>query len=518
MIDLSSVPAKPGCYVYKDKKGTIIYIGKAKILKKRVAQYFQRTHDEKTQQLVKSIHSSEYFVTRTESQALLLEANLIKKHQPKYNIDLKGGKRYAYILLTKEKYPRLLTARDQRQQGYYYGPFVRAHLRHALLHTLRKAFFVRTCRTLPKKPCLRYHIGLCKAPCVQKQSSSEYQHNIQQVKDFLEGKNKKLIKDLRKHMKVLAKDQNFEAAKENRDQIQALEYLQQRQLVEREENVYEDAINYIKHDNQVHILVFNVRNGVLGDRQEFELEYSEGFFDEFLRRYYEDQGEYIPKVILIPEKVEDSTAAYLSRLAGRKIEIRVPQKGARKDLLTLVAKNIEAITQGPNIASQELHNNLQLARTPRVIECFDISHLQGSSMAGSMVQFVNGKPHKNQYRRFKIRTLDQIDDFRAIKEVVYRRYKHLFEQDLPLPDLVVIDGGAEQLKFALQALEEVGVEIPIIGLAKKFEEIYLPGKRVPLRFSKKLEMMKLLIAARDEAHRFGLKYHHLLRSKHHKPG
>lgn len=514
-FSLKDIPQKPGCYLYKNKDKKIIYIGKAKNLRKRVTSYFQKEHsDLKTRLLVKHIVSVDFFMTKTEVEALLLESNLIKKHKPKYNIELKDSKRYAYILVTSEKYPRILTARDKKRKGQYFGPFTSGYHRHVLIETLQKTFFIRTCRKLPKRACLRYHINLCKAPCEDLQSIEEYNQNVTMAVSYLKGKSSSVITKLEKQMKAHAKKMEYENAKLCKDKIEALSYLHERQIVETTETNYEDAINYVIKENEVYVLVFSVRNGILQDRHEFTLEYKEDFLEEFVKRYYEDSGKFIPKKILLPHALNDlSIASYLSEVAEKKVEIVVPQKGAKKELVTLVRKNLEEIRKAPVLAATQLKEKLNLESAPLVIECFDISHLSGTDTVASMVQFVNGKPNKAGYRRFKIQSVDGVDDFRSMHEVVLRRYKRLKKEGKEFPDLIVIDGGSQQLEFALRALDELGVIIPIIGLAKQFEEIYVPGKPQPLLFDKKLDMMKLLIFARDEAHRFGLKYQRLLRSK-----
>lgn len=511
---LASIPHMPGCYLYKDKDGQIIYIGKAKDLKKRVASYFAKNHeDEKTRQLAERIASVELFITTSEHEALLLEANLIKKHKPKYNLELKGGRRYAYILLTDEPYPRLLTARDTSQKGAYYGPFTNGYARQTLLQALQKTFRIRTCRTLPKKPCLRYHLGLCKAPCAGHQSKEDYNHNIGQAAAYLKGGTKTLLKTLEKEMHVHAQAQEYEQAREKRDQIAALQALQERQDVEAANEQDMDAINYVASGENIDLFVFSVRNGLLGDKDEYALEKTDDFLEEFIKRYYEDKGRAMPTTILVPQDIDQDIAGYLSEKAGRNITITSPQRGSKKHLLELVRKNIEAIRGAPSKAAEQLQETLSLPSPPKTIETFDISHLSGTGTVASMVQFLDGKPNKAGYRRFKIKTVDQVDDFRSMQEVVGRRYRRLLEEHKPLPDLVVIDGGAQQLAFALKVLDEAGADIPIIGLAKKEEEIYLPDEKTPLRIDKRTEMMKLLIATRDEAHRFAINYQRLLRSK-----
>lgn len=518
-FSLETLSTKPGCYLFKDILGEIIYIGKAKNLKKRVSSYFSKHHDDiKTKQLVEHIRDVEIIVTTTEIDAFLLESNLIKRHKPKYNIDLKYGVRYAWIVLTKETYPRLLTARAQNYDGEYFGPFVSGQLRQVLLDILRKKFFIRTCRTLPKKACLRYHIGLCHAPCIHKNIRDEYSKNVEHVRLYLQGKNKDLIKTLQFEMRSFSDNLNFEAAKLRKDQIDSLKYLQEQILVENTRVQEEDVINYVLLPGSpssgpiVHVLVFSFRRGVLVDKQTFKIPYEESILDSFVKSYYATTPP--PQTIILPQELSDSSIyTYLKTLADRAIKIVVPRRGLKKELLDLVKENLHASTGEAERLAMEFQQNLKTDVPIRTIECFDISHLSGTNMVASMVQFVDGKPKKNNYRKFKIQSLDGVDDFRAMYEVVNRRYKRLFEEKKKFPDLIVVDGGALQLEFALKALQELGLDIPIIGLAKKFEEVYFPYKKLPSRFDQKSFMMRTLIQARDEAHRFAITFQRSLRSK-----
>lgn len=523
-FDISKISAKPGCYLYKDIAGDIIYIGKAKNLRKRVAQYFSKDHDDvKTVQLVENIKSVDTIITPNEMEALLLESRLIRQHKPKYNIDLKYGVRYAWIVLTNEKFPRLLSLRKPGVDGEYFGPFVNGSARRQLIDVLQKKFFIRTCRTLPKKACLRFHIGICKAPCIKEQSHEDYLLEVEKVRRYLRGQNKELIRELHDEMKEYSSNLQFELAQQRKDQIHALEVVQERIVVENSRDNEEDVISYkrIMHQGEeiIRVLVFSFRRGVLVDKEEFSLAASDYLLDEFIKRYYEVAP--APKTIIIPHKLDDGTIAeYLSESFGYKVEIVVPKRGLKKDMLNLAITNLEShLSESQNLAHNFMEL-LELEKPIRSIECFDISHLHGTNMVGSMVYFKDGKPIKSKYRKFNIKTVEGVDDFRAMKEVVGRRYKRLKEQVLagadPLevyPDLIVIDGGAIQLDFAKQALDEVGVDIPIISLAKKFEEIYFVDKKDSIRYDKKSSVMKTLIRARDEAHRFGITFHRKKRSK-----
>jgi len=512
MISLDRLPKNPGCYLFKDNLDRIIYIGKAKDLSKRVKSYFQKTHeDEKTKSLVKNISSVDFFVTDSEVEALILENNLIKKHKPKYNIDLKDSKRYAYIRKTSEEFPRFLIARKREGEGKFFGPFVNAASRDNVLETVQKIFKIRTCKRLPKRECLRYSIGLCSAPCTNKISKEDYLKDVKSAEMVLLGKIKDLVKKLNKKMDEFSRRENFELAIFTREKIKALENLLERQKMQRQKEYDEDIINYIVHKDCVYLLLFQSRRGILENKFEFEFEESENLLEEFLLRYYSENE--IPKEIILPEEVEKSIRDYFRKISGKKIDITVPKKGAKRDLLELVKKNIEINLFGDADKLKDLREKLSLNETPKIIECFDISHLSGTSTVASMVQFRNAKAYKNNYRRFKIRTVDKIDDFASMKEVVRRRYYRLKKEGGEFPNLILIDGGKGQLSSALGALNELELKIPVISIAKREEEIFVPGKSEAIVLDKKSKALRFLQEVRDEAHRFAIKYNRLLRSK-----
>lgn len=511
-FQIDKLPNKAGCYIYKDKNKEIIYIGKAKNIKKRVRSYFSKNLDIKTTQLVKNISFVDFIITPNEEEAFLLEANLIRKQKPKYNIDLKYGIRYAWILLTKEEYPRILTARDKKRDGEYFGPFVSGTLRKNLIEQLQKQFFIRTCKVLPKKTCLRYHMGLCKAPCVGKQSKEDYLKEVEKVRKYLSGKNTELIKELTLEMQRNSQNKKYEKAQRLKEQIESLENLQKQILVDRDRVGEEDVINYIKDGEHNKLMVFSFRRGVLQDKQTFKIIEKQYWFDEFLKRYYDLATP--PQTIIVPKKPkDDSIEKFLSMKANYKVKITVPQKGLKKKLLKLVYENLIAKQTEKQRLAYELQELLKTPYPINTIECFDISHHSGTSMVGSMVHFKNGKPLKSKYRKFKIQTVKGVDDFRAMYEIIYRRYKRLRETRSKFPDIIVVDGGELQVKFAKKAIDELGLNIVIVGLAKKFEEIYFPNKKKPSRYDKRLKAMKTLILARDEAHRFGINYHRFLKSR-----
>jgi excinuclease ABC subunit C len=511
-ISFSKIPTNPGCYIFKDNESKIIYIGKAKNLKKRVSSYFQKDHpNEKTNILVSLIKDIDFIVTDSETEAFILESNLIRKNQPKFNIDLKDSKRYAYIEITNEEFPRLIIARKRGKEGKYFGPFVSSASRDNILYVLKKIFKLRTCNKLPKKPCLRYSIGLCEAPCVNNIPKEKYNEKIDAIKMIFSGKTRKLIKKLEKQMKTESKNKNFEKAIELRNQIHALDQLSERQKMERGKFYDEDIINYIIKDNEVYLILFNVDKGTIINKQEFVFPETPEFFEEFLLQYYTTNK--VPKSIIVPENISRSLIEVLERKRGSKIMIEVPKIGEKKQLLNLVSKNIEISFFSSVKELQDLKETLNLPNIPTVIECFDISHLSGTSLVGSMVQFRNAKPDKSNYRRFKIKTFEGVDDTRAIAEIVSRRYYSLKTSSSSLPDLIVIDGGKAQLNFAVNELKRLNINVPIISIAKRLEEIFIPGQNDSIILPIKSGALKLLQKIRDEAHRFAIKYNRLLREK-----
>ncbi|MFA4824553.1 MAG: excinuclease ABC subunit UvrC [Methanoregula sp.] len=512
MIDLTRLPHAPGCYLFSDQAGTIIYVGKAKDLKKRVTSYFQKTdHDAKTEKLVERIVSLDFVVTTTETEAFLLENNLIKKHQPKYNIDLKDAKRFAYIEISNDPFPRIGIARQRIKSAVYYGPFVSAAERDAVLRAIKRTFTLRSCRKLPKRACLRYHMHSCSAPCIGAISPEEYRVQVDRAAALLKGKGGELVKQLREEMAAYSTAQEYEKALSLRNQIDAIERLSERQSVERPKESDQDVIAYTVADGIVSLMVFAVRKGSLTQKQEYSFKAVEDFFEEFLVQYYADHPP--PTELIVPQTVDAALSEYLTERRGRCVQVTVPKIGEKKNLLDLVYTNIELSFRRGALKTGDLQAALDLPDTPHVIECFDISHLSGTSMVGSMVQFRDGSPDKKNYRRFKIRTVEGIDDFASIAEVVKRRYQRLSGEGADMPDLIVIDGGKGQLSAALEILSGLNVEIPVIALAKRDEEVYLPGEMLPRNLDPKGMALRYLQEIRDEAHRFAVAYHRLLRGK-----
>jgi excinuclease ABC subunit C len=512
VIDLEDIPTDPGCYRFKDKTKKILYIGKAKNLRKRVKSYFQkRSIDPKTQAMLDKAESVDYIVTDNEVEALILENNLIKRYQPKYNIDFKDSKRYSYIELTTDNFPRLLIGRRRTGQSKFFGPFVNAGARDYILYVLRRNFRIRTCKRLPKRACLRYHINLCSAPCIGKISKDDYQNNIEKIQLILKGRTKKLVKELTAEMKSSSKNLEYEHALELRNQIEAINYLTERQAMERQKRFNEDILNFEIKNGRVCLILFNVYKGTLVNKQEFEFGSQPDFLEEFILQFYSENP--IPKELIIPENISDPLKVFLESKRESKVKVTVPKRGEKKKLLELVYRNVEVTFFGNIDKLEDLKKKLNLQDIPEVIECFDISHLSGTSMVGSMVQFRSALPSKDNYRRYKIRTVDSVDDTSAISEVVRRRYKRLILERKRFPDLIIIDGGLGQLNAALKSLWELEVKIPIIAIAKKFEEIYTPGAKGPIRLDKRTKALKLIQQIRDEAHRFALQYNRMLRSK-----
>lgn len=502
----------PGSYQFRDVNNRIIYVGKAKDLKKRVSSYFsKKDQDAKTKALVANIVSVDFIVTNSEKEALLLESTLVKKHLPKYNIDLKDSKRFAFIEITKEPYPRVILSRDKSSGGELFGPFTSGLERNLIIETINRHFQLRTCKRLPKRPCIRFHIGLCPAPCMGGISEAAYDVSLAKARLILRGETKELVDNLRAEMKQSSDAQDFERALILRDQIEALNTLEESQSMERKKRFDEDVIVFMVRDDQVFLLVFNIFRGTLNNKQEFVLDYSEDFLEEFITRFYEDNS--IPKEIILRVALSRPLLDVLSEKCGSKVSAICPKQGEKRTLLELAEKNLEISFFGKSAKLERLRERLKLNATPNVIECFDISHLSGTSTVGSMAQFRGGIPYKSGYRRFRITTVESIDDFRSIAEVVRRRYARLTFEKAQMPDLIVIDGGKGQLGAALAELKKFNLRIPIISLAKRNEEIFAPGRPHPIILEKKDPALQLLQEIRDEAHRFAITYNRLLRSK-----
>lgn len=512
MISLESLPHSPGCYLFKDGNGRVLYVGKAKDIRKRVSSYFQKPdRSSKNGNLLEAAKDLDFIITNTEIEAFLLENNLIKKHWPRFNIKLKDSSNYAYIHLTDEPFPRICISRKAIGTGSFYGPFVSARERTFVFHVVRKTFGLRTCRRLPNRACLRYHLGVCGGPCVGKIAESDYREKVRRAESVLRGNIGELLKRLNGEMKELASKEEFEKALELRDEIASLERLEERQNVERQRKYDQDVLAYTADDGNVYLMLFKVYKGTLEDKEAFIFGRSDDFMDEFLIQYYSENEP--PEELIVSEDLDESLSDFLSHIKGKRVRITVPRQGEKKKLLELAQKNVENGFFGDRKKLEALQESLKLSRLPNIIECFDISHLAGTSTVGSMVQFRGGRPDKQNYRRFKIKSVEGIDDFASIAEVVRRRYARVKEENLELPDLILIDGGEGQLSTAAKVLRELRVNVPTISIAKEKEEIYIPGQSRPLPIGRDEKASLFLQEIRDEAHRFAINYNRLLRQK-----
>jgi len=514
------VPSNPGIYLMKDSDKKIIYIGKAKNLKNRVRSYFLKNQNYKTQKLVENIFDIEFVLTDNESEAFLLESNMIKKHRPKFNIELKDQQRYTYLRISNEKYPRLLVARRTHDgkflgSGKIFGPFMQGSSKLLAIGTLRKAFQIRICKQLPKKVCLEYHLGNCEGPCEFKDAQDKYVHHISALEEVLKGKNQTQIftKKLKEEMAQAAESQQFERAKDIRDTLIRLGSLQTKQKMEYVENSDEEYFGIRDKDQTITVMNFRMINGVMRDSDKFFFDLvGDNSFSNFLFQYYTIHK--IPKFIFVSELPENQKLleSLLSEQAGFSVEIICPQRGKRKDIINLILKNISLIhSKGGDPGLIDLKETLCLSTIPRIIECFDISNHGDDFAVGSMSRFVDGKPNKSGYRKFKIKTVSGRDDFAMISEVIKRRYLRLLEENSQLPDLILIDGGKGQLNAALKSLQSLGLHLDCISLAKENEEIFVPNQKNSIVISKDSPSLKILQYARDETHRFGVAYNRVIR-------
>jgi excinuclease ABC subunit C len=510
--DFSSIPKEPGCYLYRDENKEIIYIGKAKNLVNRIRSYFSNSgdHSVKTKHLVARIRSVEWIVVDNEVEALLLENNLIKKHKPKYNIDLKDNKRYAYIKITDETFPRILTTRKITKDGTFFGPYTDGYQRVQLIRTAVSIFKLRVCKILPKHACLNYHIGICTAPCIKNVTKNEYAIQVEKAKDFLKGNVENTTKQLTIEMNEYSKKLQFEKALERRRQIEAINRIFEKQKVERIEKFDQDVIAFVKHNEQIIIDIITISKGVINGNAEYRLDYTNDVFEEFLKRYYESRS--VPREIIInvkfyeEEKDKEVLEEYLTKIRNGPVSIILPERGEKKALIELAEKNA-VMNLEENKTLKELQDALTLSEYPKIIECFDISNLGYEHIVAGMTRFIDGRKDKSGYRKFLIKsTVGKQNDFMAIGEAVYRRYKRLKNEQSEYPSLIIIDGGQGQLNMAVRSLKHLGLKIPIISIAKREEEIYLPGEKEPLKFDKNSKMMLLLREIRDSVHDYVLGY------------
>lgn len=531
---MALLPDKPGVYLMKDDKGRIIYVGKAINLKNRVRSYFQssRNHSGKVLALVARIIDLEYIITASEIEALILECNLIKKHRPKYNISLRDDKTYPYIKLTYEDYPRVYATRKVLKDGArYFGPYTSAGAVHETLRLLKTLFPLRSCRKLvAKRPCLEHHIKRCLAPCANKVDQETYGEMIKAVALFLEGRSDVVAKNLKRLMAAAAEELEFEQAARLRDQLAAVEKIMEKQNIVTGSGD-QDAIGLARSAVGICAQVFFIRSGKMVGRDHFMLsggedEADENILEAFIKQYYSQAG-FIPREILLPLELEEQQllADWLSSSKGSRVQVETPKRGTKKDLVNMAAGNAAIVLKEQAVrletdvakttgAAAELGQYLGLPNAPERIECFDISHIQGSETVASMVVFEGGQANKNEYRRYKLNTVEgKPDDFKSMQEVVGRRYRDALEKG-PIPDLIIIDGGKGQLNAALTLIRAAGLtEVPVVGLAKEFEHIFREGISEPLILPRHSQSLYLVQRIRDEAHRFAITYHRKLRSK-----
>ncbi len=540
---LKLLPSLPGCYIYYNKDGEIIYVGKAKILKRRVMSYFNKKHHDsvKVQVLVSQIERMEYIITNTEVEALILESHLIKKHKPRYNILLKDDKKYPYFLITDEDFPRILVVRKKNmnpEKGRYYGPYTDVRAMYSTLDFLKKIFPLKQCKT-PKfkdRPCLYYQIGRCMAPCQNLVTSEEYKNLVKQAELFLSGKQSELMKQLQEQMQKYADTEQFEKAARLRDS-----YLDLKKTLEKQKVVYEntklneDVISMLNEDGIFAIVILMIREGRLIDKKDFtydvEADDRAEFFAAFFKEYYNTLAlEFPDKIVSNELEAVGEKALYeewLNIISGKKVKISYGKSTQGKELQMLADKNARVVLDNAKIKKMVkinedfneigayLAEKLKLKNFPHRMECYDISHIQGTNTVASMVTFINGLPKKSEYKKFKIRSTEgKPDDFLSMKEVLTRRLSHLGEKNWAKPDLIIIDGGKGQLSSVMQIVDEMGIKgIDFVSLAKRQEEVFLPHQSKSILLPRESGALYLIQRIRDEAHRFAITYHRKLRGK-----
>lgn len=524
---LELLPTSPGCYIHKDKNGTIIYVGKAKNLRNRVRSYFRGSHDTKTEALVSEIVDFEFIVTESNIEALLLEINLIKENKPKYNIMLKDDKSYPFIKITNERYPRLIITRQVKKDGgLYFGPYPDVGAANEIKRLLDRIFPFRKCTNPPSKVCFYYHIGQCMAHTVCHKDESYFKAMSQEVSDFLKGQDDKIINDLKDKMALATQNMEFERAAEYRDLIQAIGTLRTKQRVMAKDLQNRDVFGYYVDKGWMCVQVFFVRQGKLIERDVNLFPYYNDPDEDFLTyvgQFYQEKSHLVPNEILIPQDIDEEA---IKALVDTKV--LKPQRGEKKQLVNLAIKNarvsleqkfnlLEKSVEKTQGAIENLGRLLQIP-TPVRIESFDNSNIMGTSPVSAMVVFVNGKPSKKDYRKYKIKTVVGPDDYASMREVIRRRYGRVQRDGLTLPDLIVIDGGQGQVNIAKQVIqEELGLDIPIAGLQKndkhQTHELLFGDPLEVVELSRNSQEFFLLQRIQDEVHRFAITFHRQLRSK-----
>ena len=533
---LGQLPDRPGVYLYKDGKGQIVYVGKAASLRSRVRSYFQesRARDAKTDALVGQIRDLECIVTGNELEALILESNLVKRHRPRYNIILRDDKHYPFLKLTSnEEYPRLVVARRvQRDGAAYFGPFYPATAMRETLRLVRQLFPLLTCRIKidgkKSRPCLQYYIHRCNAPCTNLETKEGYDRTVREVGRFLEGKNDGLAQELTVQMEAAAATEKFEQAARLRDRVQALNTVRERQKIISTEDSDQDIVGVVRQGQDACVQLFFVRRGRLLGRESFFFdrlsESSEGeVLSAFLRQFYAREVVPPPEILLsvdVPEA--ELTGEWLAGRRGGRVDLLAPQRGRKRELVAMAEENAALALQSHLLSRgnrtqavlDELQRALGLPSLPHRIEAFDVSTFQGGETVASMVAWQDGEMAKDDYKRYRIRTVTGTDDFAAMHEAVSRRYGRVLETDAALPDLILLDGGRGQLAAGLKALEAIGLDyVPMVSLAKRAEEVYTPDRLEPLVLDLTSPALHALQKVRDEAHRFAVTYHKKLRAR-----
>ena len=540
---LKMLPSLPGCYLYHDKEGEIIYVGKAKNLKRRVKSYFNRKHHDsvKVNVLVSQIEKLEYIITNSEVEALILESHLIKKHKPKYNILLKDDKKYPYFLITDEDFPRIQIVRKRninKLKGRYYGPYTNIGAMHSTLDFLKKIFPLKQCKTprFKSRPCLYYSIGKCLAPCQGLVTSEEYKAVVHQAELFLSGKQSELLKQLMEQIQKYSDSEQFEKAARLRDS-----YLDLKKTLEKQKVVYEntklneDVIALAHEDGILIIVIMMIREGRLIDKKDFTFEVEEEdkieYFETFFKDYYNTLSLEFPDKIVSDalEQIGQKSLyeEWLHIISGKNVKISYGKSAQGKELQKLADKNAQVILNNAklskmskinedfNLIGSYLKEKLHLNNFPYRMECYDISHIQGTNTVASMVTFINGLSKKSEYKKFKIKSAEgKPDDFLSMKEVLTRRLSHLGEKGWDKPDLIIIDGGKGQLSSVMQIVGEMGIEgIDFVSLAKREEEVFLPNKSDSILLPRESSALFLIQRIRDEAHRFAITFHRKLRNE-----
>ena len=542
---LSIIPELSGSYQYYDKNGEIIYVGKAKNLKKRVYSYFNKNHDSpKLRVMVPQIAKIQFIVTDSEVEALILESHLIKKHKPKYNVLLKDDKKFPYFVITEEEYPRIIVARKANKnkiKGKYFGPYTDSRAMYATLDLIKKLFPLKQCKT-PKfkdRPCLYYHIGRCMAPCQRMITPEEYKKILKNVELFLTGKQKELVDALKKEMEKYAATEDFEKAARYRDSwLDVQKTMEHQKVVFENTNINQDIIAVYSEGNLFVVSLLQIRQGRLTDKKDFQFTNTDGnlsneaeILTTFLKEYYTMASEFdIPNTIVVPRLLEKEDVElytkWLEAAASKKVKITDSPTKRNIELLNLAQKNakfyfekvkLEKLTEiqrDYNEVGSYIQEKLALSKFPYVVECFDISHIQGTNTVASMVTFENGLPKKSRYRKFKVKSTEsKPDDFKSLQEVVERRYFGKLTETLPMPDLIIIDGGKGQLSSVLEIFEAHNFHPDVVSLAKRLEEVFKPYESAPVIFPINSPALYFFQRIRDEAHRFAITFHRQLRGK-----